>query len=365
MQIYIKKSTIYMSIYALLAIMFFFVFGQDALDGVIDFQFYADSLTYEKAYLESSFSSVSEMVSVGNNYLGPLLLLEAVDGSRFLVMLVNIFILFWSIRLVGKGNEPTRLGLTVFLLFLSPITFFSLISINKEIISMLAMAFMVTWVRKKQLGYLVLCLICSFFVRWQFTLFVVLVFLTFSPINFLRNRRGWYVATLLLGLSLMYWLMLGFFSGITDIAEMGGMENEGSGLYTQFIQLQNQGLYFLVFVPKALHAMYGLIFKADHLLSPVDLYNDFVVTSHCIAAFLVFCLVLLKGRLRLSDDLVFLAVIYCAVFVLSPIYAPRYFYPVFFLLCLVLSRSPSKPSVVTKVGDELDSRLPGMLLRKV
>ncbi len=357
MKIYIKKSTIYVFLYAVLAIIFFFVAGRDALDGLIDFQFYADSLTYEKAYLENSFNSLSEMVSIGNNYLGPLLLLDAVGGSRFLVLMVNISILFWSIKLVGKGKEPARLGFVIFLLFLSPITFFSLISINKEIISMLVMAFMVAWVRRKKLGYVVLCLVCSLFVRWQFTIFVIMVFVTFSPINFLRNRRGWYVIILLLSLSLAYRLMLGYFSGITDIAEIGGMQNEGSGLYTQFIRLQNQGLYFLIFVPKALHAMYGLIFKADHLLSPVDFYNDFVVTLHCVAAFLVFTLVLLKGRLRLKDDLVFIAVIYCAVFVLSPIYAPRYFYPVFFLLCLVLSRPSIVPTPLV-MNDDIDTSLP-------
>lgn len=360
MKIYIRKSTIYVFLYAALAVMFYFVAGRDALDGVIDFQFYADSLTYEKAYLESSFSSVSDMVSVGNNYLGPLLLLEAVGGSRILVLFVNILILFWSIRLIGKGDDA-RLGTMVFLLFLSPITFFSLISINKEIISMLAMAFMVAWVRRRRLGYVVLCLLCSFFVRWQFTVFVLLVFISFSPLNFLRYRRGWYLAILLVSLSVVYKLMLGYFSGITDIAEMGGMQNEGTGLYTQFIRLQNEGLYFLIFVPKALHAMYGLIFKADHLLSPVDFYNDFVVTLHCIAAFLVFCLVILRGKLRLSDDLVFISVMYCAVFVLSPIYAPRYFYPVFFLLCLVLSRPAAVPSAIDASDDEPGATAPGNL----
>jgi hypothetical protein len=348
-------------LYSVLAILFFFVVGRDALDGNIDFQFYADSLTYEKAYLANSFSSVFEMVSVGNNYLGPILLLDAVGGSRFLVLLVNVSILFWSIRLVGKGKDPAALGTVVFLLFLSPITFFSLISINKEIISMLAMAFMVAWVRRKKIGYVVLCLFCSLFVRWQFTIFVLLVFISFSPLNFLRYRRGWYIVILLLSLSVVYRLMLGVFAGVTDIAEIGGLQNEGTGLYTQFIRLQNQGLYFLIFVPKALHAMYGLIFKADHLLSPADFYNDVVVTLHCIAAFLVFCLVALKGRLRLNDNLVFIAVIYCAVFVLSPIYAPRYFYPVFFLLCLVLARPAPMPSLVVRRDDEAESRAPSQV----
>lgn len=361
MKIYIRKSTIYVFLYAVLAVVFYFVAGRDALDGIIDFQFYADSLTYEKAYLQNSFSSVSDMVSVGNNYLGPLLLLETVGGNRVLILLVNILILFWSMGLVGRGKEPSRQGVLVFLLFLSPITFFSLISINKEIFSLLAMAFMVAWVGRRRLGYVVLCLLCSLLVRWQFTLFVIIVFVSLSPLNFLRFRRGWYLVILLLSLSLVYRLMLGHFSSINDIADLGGAQNEGTGLYTQFIRLQNQGLYFLIFLPKALHAMYGLIFKADHLLSPADFYNDFVVTLHCISAFLVFCLVILRGKMRLSDDLVFISVIYCAVFVLSPIYAPRYFYPVFFLLCLVLSRPKPVPSIIGTIDDESDANASGSL----
>lgn len=351
MQMYLQKTTIYLFLYSLMAVLFFFTIGQDALNGVIDFQFYADSLTYEQAYVDNNFSSVFEMVSVGNNYLGPLLLLEVVGGNRFLILLVNIFILFWAIKLVRKSKEPVDLGVAVFLLFLSPITFFSLISVNKEIISMLAMAFLIAWVRKKGLGYLLLCLLCSFFVRWQFTLFVIMVFLSFSPLNFLRYRRYWYVGVLLVALSIVYWLMLGFFSGVNNIAEIGGAESNGSGLYTQFIVLQNQGLYFLVFIPKALHAMYGLIFKANQLFSPTNIYNDVVVMLHCVAAFLVFILALFRGKLRMKDDLVFIAVIYCAVFVLSPIYAPRYFYPVFFLLCLVLSRPSLQPSPKLKAPD--------------
>jgi hypothetical protein len=46
-------------------------------------------------------------------------------------------------------------------------------------------------------------------------------------------------------------------------------------------------------------------------------------------------------RVRLSNDLVYLSLLYVAVFAITPIYTPRYFYPVYVLWAAAwLARDP-------------------------
>jgi len=44
-----------------------------------------------------------------------------------------------------------------------------------------------------------------------------------------------------------------------------------------------------------------------------------------------------KRRLQLRDDLIYVSVIYVAVFAISPIYSPRYFYPTYVLWAAALA----------------------------
>lgn len=350
MKLYVKKSTFLLFFFSASAVLFYALWGRHMLSGEINFKFFADSLTYEKLYWEADFDSFSEMISWDSNYFGPLIILEALGGDRFLVVCLNISLLFSSLWLARGGNDCNWL-LFVFLLFLSPITFSSLLSINKEIISLLTVSLLVAWLLRRGGTYLILAFVTSFFVRWQLALFVFVAFTAFSSLNPLRHKRLLFVVVLLLGISVAYLFVGDQFVGVNSNADRGAAIDDGSGAYVLLNEAQRNGLYFLVFIPKALHAMYGLIFRVGNIFDFNDIYNNLIVTIHCVVAFCLFLIIFFRRRLSLRDDLVFLALIYCAIFVLTPIYSPRYFYPVFYLSCMVLARR-SRP---VKAAQNLNS----------
>lgn len=341
----LRKSTLLLVFFLILAVMFYIYVGRNALDGEINFQFYADSLSYERIYREANLNSLSDLITFNANFLGPLLILELFDNSREWVLFFNMCVLFVILYLVRKTVDVNAV-LFLALFFLSPFTFFSLISVNKEILSILCLALIVVWTVRRGFIYLLCALLCSIMVRWQLSLFVIAVFVSFSAFNPLRRRRFLYVCAVLLVISFIYPLVSGYFERVNEIADDGSLSGGGSGLYSLFNSVQQKGGYFLVFIPKALQAMYGMVFKLEDIFNPDagPFYNRVVVALHCVAAFTLFLVTVLRQRLKISDDLVFISVIYCLIFVLSPIYAPRYFYPVYFLLCLVNARNLSSCS---------------------
>jgi hypothetical protein len=205
--------------------------------------------------------------------------------------------------------------------------------------SLLAMSLLVAWVYKRLWMYFFLAFCISFLVRWQLALFVVVIGYALSPFNPIRRNRALFLCGLLVAISVAYLFVGDSFNSVNDNAQRGAALDEGSGIYTIFNSAQQKGFYFLVFIPKALHAMYGLIFRIGNVSDFSDVYNNVVITLHCLISFLFFILIIVSKRFRLADDLIFLAVVYCSIFVLTPIYSPRYFYPVFIVSCLVLSTS--------------------------
>jgi hypothetical protein len=347
MSFFIRKSTLLLAFFLLSSVIFYICVGRHALAGDIDFQFYADSLSYERIYRDLNLNSLSDLVTFNANFLGPILILDLFNGSREWVLVFNLFILclvVWIVRARLELNTSTFL----LLFFLSPFTFSSLQSVNKEILSILCVSLVVAWSVRGHFAYLLFALLCSVLVRWQLSLFVVAVCLSLSGLNPLRRNRAIYIFLVLVFVSCVYPMVSGYFERVNEIADDGSLSGGGSGLYSLFNSLQQSGGYFLVFIPKALQAMYGMVFKVGDVFNPDAgmFYNRVIVMLHCVVAFLLFLYTVAKRRLRMSDDFVFIAMIYCVIFVLSPIYAPRYFYPVYFLLCLVNARAVASDSTI-------------------
>jgi hypothetical protein len=107
------------------------------------------------------------------------------------------------------------------------------------------------------------------------------------------------------------------------------------------LALQDDGLYFLVFPVKALHLLFALGLRFDRLFTPTSIYNDVFIVLHCSVSLFVWLAVLRRHAFKLSNDLVFASLVFLIVFCLSPIYAPRYLFPVFVVWVLVLAGAPA------------------------
>lgn len=323
--------------YVLGGALFLFVIGADALAGNHPFQFFADSSTYLRTYADRSVLGGEPLVGVAANYLGPMLVLQLVDGNIYLVLCINVIIFVVSVTGIARQLELNPLKVSG-LLALSPLTLSSLLSVNKEILTFPFIAIALAAYRRRSIPLAILAVGVAFMSRWQFALFAV-VFLATVAMGIAVRSRLLRLCGLLVASSAAYLMMKDAFSPVIAVVERA-LELEthkGSGSFALLLAAQDIGLYFAVFPLKAAHLLFAMGLRFDRLFNPGNIYNDFFIVMHCLATLVVWLLVVRARRFSLRQDLVFASVVFLAVFCLSPIYSPRYLYPVFVAWVLVLA----------------------------
>jgi hypothetical protein len=338
----VSYSAILLLILACFGAVFLYFVGIDALEGRNDFEFFVDSETYHE--MVGDGLGFAEAIAVGGNFLGPLLILNVTSANYYLILLVNVALMFLAVRLMARTLELHEFKLLLVLL-LNPITISSLLSVNKEIISLVVLALVIRGFKARSLLAFMLALPLSLLVRWQLTLFVLALLGVTGIWNPLRQHRWLTLAVSLLFLSFLYVKMSLVFEGIQENFDASVAEYEGSGFFEFLVRLQGQGLYWLVFPLKAAHLLFGMGVRFDRLINPTVFYNDVFQVLHSAVTLLTFIALVKWGRARLGNDLVYISAVYILVFAMSPIYAPRYFYPVFVLWALALVSPSALPRV--------------------
>jgi hypothetical protein len=84
--------------------------------------------------------------------------------------------------------------------------------------------------------------------------------------------------------------------------------------------------------------MFGILVYIQKIVDPPEFYNYVVVMLHSLVMLFVFLWAFSRRSFRFDSNIFYLAAVYLMVFGLTPIYAPRYFYPVFVLLCILASQ---------------------------
>ena len=327
-------------------LIFLYFIGQYALVGRHSFEFFADSETYYDIY--QGFIHIDEgLVGISFNFLGPMIILEMTGGNIYLVMIINVIIFSLSIVILARilKIDPSRAMLVQ---LLSPMTLSSLMSVNKEIIAFPTLALLMAAYRYRSILLFLAAIGVSILARWQLTAFCVIV----GGVYFLRSMNRYVVVTgLLVSLSTVYYLMKGVLQPVLENVEAStAVYTEGSGLFERLNDLQNSGLYLLVAPIKAAHLLFSLGFKFGNMINPIVVYNDQIVTTYCLMNFLFFFSLLLTKQLKLRNDIIYISIIYLVLFALTPVYAPRYFYPVTVLWALALASAPSARALATHVG---------------
>jgi hypothetical protein len=283
-------------------------------------------------------------LSISDNYVGPLLVLQLMRGNIYLVMLFNVFVFWCAVVWITADLrlDPLKVGS---LLLLSPLTISSLLAVNKEVFVLPFVALAIAAYVRRSLPLLLLAVCATILVRWQLTAFFLV--LIGASLQFGIMRRRALIVFALLGVSSVVYLMLSdVFADVIAVVERSVFEDfdQGSGLFTVLNGYQQRGAYFLVFPFKAAHLLFALGLRFDHIINPTSIYNDDFVGLHCTVSLVTFALLAKRRLLRLDSDLIFAATLFLVVFCLSPIYAPRYLYPVFVAGILVLSGAPARLS---------------------
>jgi hypothetical protein len=271
-----------------------------------------------------------DAVSVAGNFLGPLLILKLAGGNYYLILLVNTALMFASLVAIARSMRIDQ-GRFCLVVFANPLTLSSMLSVNKEVLAVAFLALLLMAYRRKSLALWLLAVFVSLMVRWQTTLFMLALSFLLSRANPLVERRTATTIVTLVVLSIIYVQLAEVFEPIRFNFEQAAQEYEGSGLYEWMIGVQDAGYYWLIFPFKAAHLLFGMGLRFDRLLNPTDAYNDGWQLLHSTALLVLFGALVRSGRFRLDSDLIYISLIYLVVFVITPIYTPRYFYPVYVL----------------------------------
>jgi hypothetical protein len=326
-------------LYAAFASVFFFSYGLPSLNGEIPQQMYADTLTYETAAL--NWGEENELVAIDGNYLGPVTVLALFDHNRILVHAFNLILLVVSVAVALSRLEVNR---TVFLLaFLSsPLLLFSTIGVNKEIFLVPLSLFLAVYMREQRLRWLLLSLVFAVLARWQLMVFVVALYMVNLPFNPLRGRRFRLLIMLLAAITVAYPILAsGLLEAVEAISIEGGMQESGSasGIYPLMQSIQRSYGYFLVVVPKALQLLFGYLTRFSLEGISEDFWNAFVIMSQSAHNLLLLVLCLVLRKRRLANDMFFLICMFSIIFATTPVFGPRYFFPVGIWLALWLAQT--------------------------
>lgn len=339
----IKLSNLVLSILLLvisaIGLFYLYFIGNSQLEEIYpSIQFFADSNTYIKTFRGEGNDGA--IIRIDGNYLGPLIVLSFFRGNNYLILIFNFFIFAYSIISIAKALKINSLHVALILL-ISPLTFSNLLSVNKEIFLYPFFALALSAYIRKSIMLLLFALFLSLMVRWQLTVFYVVMIVAIKWRSVFRTRIE-FVLYFLIAISIVYILIQPIIQPILLYVQLSNesYDSGGTGLFERTMEMQNNGLYFLAFPIKAFHLLFGMGFKFDRLFNPFELYNDFFVGGHCAITFVMFTLLAFKRKLSLRSDLFFIAVIFLIVFCVTPIFAPRYLYFFFFLGALVLAGAP-------------------------
>lgn len=318
---------------AALGIVFMYFIGQDALVGRNSFQFFADSNTYHDIY-SGYMSTPDGFIDVSYNFLGPLLILTMLGGNVYFVVIINIVIFIISIIIICRVLDLNPLYASA-VQFISPLTVFSLLSVNKEILIFPVLALLLSAYRSHSILAIVSAILVSLLARWQLTVFCI----TLTGIFFVRKKNPYLILiVLLLAISTAYYLAQGFIEPVLRSVELStSMYVEGSGLFEALNAMQDKGLYFLAAPAKSAHLMFALGLNLKNIVNPIIVYNDQIIGSFCLMNIVLISILIIKRRISPRNDLMMISFVYFVVFALTPVYAPRYFYPVTVLWGLVIA----------------------------
>lgn len=311
-------------------VMFLYCIGIDALEERNDIQFFADSWTYHKLASGSNDWLAPDVsaISVGGNFLGPLLILKILNENYYLILVFNFIIFFWGTIKISQELKLDSLKLLLILLA-NPTTISSLLSINKEIISFLFVAYTSSFHYRRSFSGAIFSIVLAILTRWQLAIFAILILLFHSSLNPLKNKRRTFIFLTLVATSLAYYMANEILAPVIESFEFSADQHDGSGIWNKLIELQGAGLYAIVFPLKSAQLLFGLSFNISNIYDYKIFYNDIIQTLASTASLGLLLLILINKKTTLHSDAIFASIIYLTIFSLSPIFTPRYLYPVY------------------------------------
>lgn len=253
------------------------------------------------------------------NLIGPVSLIKLLDLNFDLALLLNVLLFCFVLRGLYRYADVRVLPFAV--LFLANPSIMGLFfAINKEILIIISLLFVVIYVYSERTKHIIAAIAIAAFSKPEF---LVLIIFFLGLRRFRSGSRLFILLALITMISLFY----------SDLPNMDAYTNtlligqtaESLGITVLLHELAAQYyLYFIVVVPRLLLAIYsgGVLYASIFILALMP--------------------VILKNKLQLADDVVFLLFLFFIMVSIVPFPHYRYILPTYPLL-LILTMRPKTP----------------------
>jgi hypothetical protein len=335
-----RPASFFLVVYFVASLFVFFEYVDDSLKGENQLRIGADSsiyLLYAAAIENGALDDdVGTLITFSTNLFGPVLIAELLGRDNFSIVIFNYAVFFITVFCVWYAFRP-NIHVFMWLLLINPLTLSSLLTLGKELIALLGICLFAIYLKdRRRVWILLVGSLVSVLARWQQAALILAFAALTSRANPLRNRRRWMLGGLVLFITIAYPLVTSFFN-----QELHSDLLEGNTILA-LDKLQDHYLFAVVVIPKmALNVMGEVLnigkYASAENLDVFDLQNTYFMLLHEIAFIGVLVVAWKKRLLTLHSDLVLFCVLYVLVFSISPFVQPRYMYPCFGLVCLLVA----------------------------
>ena len=264
------------------------------------------------------YASETPLFLVPINLMGPVSLIKLLDVNFDLAVLLLILLFSLVLRelYLYKG---VRILPFVVVFLVNPSIMGQFFAINKEIMIIISLLFMVVFIHSGRTRHMILSIVVATFSKPEF-LILIMLFLGLRKLR--RGIRPFILISMITLISLFY-SDLPNMESHTDLL-MIGQNAESLGVTVALQDLATQYyLYFSIILPRLLLAIYS---------------GDFLYASFFMIALIS---VVLKKKFQLVDDIVFLIYLFLIMVSVVPFPHYRYILPIYPLL-LILAMPPKK-----------------------
>lgn len=330
--------------YIVLSFLVFFEWVNPSLKGVTDQRIAADSTTYisfADTIREGSANPyvIAALSTFPNTFWVPVLL--ALTLKSTLAMAFVDYLIFFASLLLLRKSFAFSMAMFLGLLLTNPTTMISLISVNKEIVDVLAISLFLYARHTHRAGVIFLSLMLAFLNRYEVCAVMLLFILAESKLNPLRKRRFVTVILVVVALDVVLPLLA------SNMLSARFEEASRGGVVTWLDTLEMHYLYIIAVVPKILENLFGELVNpsAWKAYSVADLANSYILWFNNFSCLVVVAVLVRKRLLTMRSEIIYLCLLGASLMAVSLVIQPRYFYFIYVLLCLQAAHPRAKNSM--------------------
>ena len=336
-------------VYLTLSIIFFFLFAKPDINNSTEIAgysaslgMYADHPTYVN-FFNALDKDAWIYLLIKPNYAGPFIILFLFGDNLNTIFLFNIICLVASLKLISSYLYVNNTLYTI-LLLINPITFISLFSVNKEIITLISVNLFIIYLANKRIWFLISAILIGFLARKELSLLYIAFYLITLIV------KNWHKHILYLSvLLLILFTVSGFFidrifnsiEGYSTEVETAVTNSGTKGTILILNKIQKDYGYIFAFIPKLFLNLFGSVLSRTYNLFFFEhVYNDIVVWGQSFLFIIIVpksLTIYKKSNHLFTKEMFFIFILLCIFFSYIPVVQNRYFYSGYLILIVLIS----------------------------